>query len=120
MSSQTFADVWAPVEAHYRAQVMEATWGHLAPRKNKTYRGHITFALGCFGSDHLNPTALECEIGLDSSPWFFEAMEDFLRSLGGEEGAVYRWEGAFRNYEFKGTVHRIPLTIPTNGGSSPC
>lgn len=109
MSAQTMAAVFAPVEAHYRAQVQKATWGHLAPKKGKAYRGHIIFALGCFGSDRLNPTVLACEIGLDSSPWFFEALMDFCRSIDGEEGGVYRWNGTFRNYEFKGTVARIPL-----------
>lgn len=53
----------------YKAEVMAHTWGHLAPKKNKAYRGHIVFAIGCFGSDHLNPTALACEFSdLDSSP----------------------------------------------------
>lgn len=111
MSAQTMADAWAPIEANYRAKVYEATWGHLAPRKNKSYRGHIVFALGCFGNDHLNPTVLECEIGLDSSPWFFDALIEFLESLGGHEGGVYRWDGTFRNYIFKGTVNRLILTV---------
>lgn len=106
MSMET---VFAPVEARYRAAVREETWGHLAPARNKIYRGHIIFALGCFGSDRLNPTVLECELDLESSPWFFNAMRDFLRSLEGEEGGVYRWDGTFKNYEFKGTVRRIPL-----------
>ncbi len=111
MSAQSMADAFAPVEALYRARVIESTWGHLAPLKNKTYSGHMVFALGCFGSDALNPTVLECEIGLDSSPWFYDAMIDFLSSLGGDEGGVYRWDGTFRNYEFKGTVRRIPLNL---------
>lgn len=109
MSAQTMLDAFAPVEARYRAQVLEDTWGHLAPRKNKAYRGHVIFALGCFGSDALNPTVLVCEIGLDGSPWFFDALIDFCHSLGGEEGGVYRWDGAFRNYEFTGMVRRLPL-----------
>lgn len=103
------ADVFAPVEARYRAQVLKATWGHLAPRRHKAYSGHVVFAVGCFGSDPLNPVALECEIGLDSSPWFFDAMEDFMQSLKCEEGGVYRWDGVFKNYEFKGTVRRLNL-----------
>lgn len=109
MSAQSMADAFAPVEARYHAQVLESTWGHLAPRKNKKYRGHVVFALGCFGSDYLNPTVLVCEIGLDGSPWFFEALMDFLRSLEGDEGGVYRWDGIFRNYEFSGSFRRLPL-----------
>lgn len=111
MSSQTIADAFAPAEVRYKALVMESTWGHLAPKRNKKYRGHIVFAIGCFGSDHLNPTALRCELeGLASSPWFFDAMSDFLQSLETEAGGVYRFDGEFRNYEFSGKVRRLVLT----------
>lgn len=108
MSAQSMADAFAPVEAHYRARVLEATWGHLAPRKNKTYPGHIVFALGCYDCGHLNPTPLTCEFkGLDDSPWFYEAVIEFLQSLGGKAGDVYRWQGNFRNYEFAGTLQKL-------------
>lgn len=30
--------------------------------------------------------------------------------LKGEDGAVYRWDGSFKNYEFTGTVRRLTLT----------
>ena len=109
MSAQTMADAFAPVEAHYRAQVYKDTWGHLAPKKNKAYRGSIVFALGCYGSDYLNPTVLSCEMNIDDSPWFFDAMTDFLSSLGGEAGGVYKWAGTFKNYEFSGSVRRLDL-----------
>lgn len=68
MSAQTIHDAFVPWEAEYKAQVMGATWGHLAPTRNKIYRGHIIFALGCCGSDYLNPTVLECELGQAQSP----------------------------------------------------
>lgn len=110
MSHQCLADALVSWEARYAAEVAKDTWGHLAPRKNKTYRGHIVFAAGCFGSDDLNPTALRCEFkGLDSSPWFFDAMADFLASLEVEAGEVYCFEGTFRNYEFSGTVRPVAL-----------
>jgi len=77
MSAQTFMEAFAPAEAVYKAQVMENTWGHLAPKKDVTYRGRIVYAVGCFGNDPLNPTPLVCEFkNLDSSPWFFNAMND--------------------------------------------
>lgn len=108
MSAQTMTDAFAPVEAHYRAKAMQATWGHLAPRKNKSYRGYIAFALGCYDCGHLNPTPLACEFkGLDDSPWFYQAVNEFLESLGGKAGEVYRWEGIFRNYEFTGTLQKV-------------
>lgn len=112
MSHQSIADAFAPAEAAYKAKVMEHTWGHLAPKCNKTYRGHIVFAIGCFGEGVLNPMALSCEFnGLDSSPWFYDAMQSFIDEYGGDDNAgnVYRFEGTFRNYEFTGTVQRLNL-----------
>lgn len=104
-------DAFAPVTAHNRQQVMRATWGHLAPSKGRKYHGHIVFAIGCFGSDHLNPTVLECELkGLDSSPWFYDAVQEFLASQETEEGGVYRFDGYFRNYELVGSIRRLVLT----------
>lgn len=110
MSNATFADAFAPADSRFKAAVMQQTWGHLAPRKHRTYRGHIVFAVGCFGSDDLNPTTLECDLGdLDNSPWFFNALIEFLQSLETEAGGVYRWEGTFRNYGFVGNVRRLQL-----------
>lgn len=115
MSAQTMAEIFAPVEAKYRAAIMADTWGHLAPKRNRTYRGFIVFAIGCFGDDHLNPTPLSCDFkGLDSSPWFYDAMMDFLQSLdkGEHEGTVWRFDGTFRNYEFSGNVQQLKLVKP--------
>ncbi len=115
MSHACLAEAFAPATAKYHEDVRRATWGHLAPRKRKTYRGHVVFAVGCFGSDDLNPTPLECEFkGLDSSPWFYDALTEFLGEFVGigdghpcEAGGVYRWEGTFRNYEFVGNLEKL-------------
>jgi len=112
MSAQTMADVFAPVEARNYEIVCQNTWGHLAPRRNKTYRGSLVFAVGAFGNDPLNPTLLTMDFGdLDSSPWLFDAMEEFARAQKGEPGAVYRFDGTFRNYQFKGVVRRLTLVM---------
>jgi len=117
MSHQCIADAFAPWEIRYKAQIMAQTWGHLAPKKGKTYSGYVVFALGCFGSDPLNPTPLECELnGLDSSPWFFDALIEFLQSIKAETGGVYRWDGTFRNYEFVGVVQRLRVENSTTAG----
>src|SRR5438270_14063598 len=105
-----WTDVFAPMEAQYRAEVIAATWGHLAPKQNKTYHGYIIFAIGCFGNDNLNPTAIACEFkGLDSSPWFFDSLTMFLQNLEMKEGCVYRFDGTFHNYEFKATIRQLQL-----------
>ena len=85
------------------------------PEKNKTYRGRIVFAIGCYDSGDLNPTTLVCEFKtrqgkeLDSSPWFYGTLQDFLFSLDDarDTGCVYEFKGTFRNFVFKGTVTRI-------------
>ncbi len=106
---------FAPAEAHYRAQVMADTWGHLAPKRNKIYRGSVVWALGCCGSDNLNPTVLSFELTardgeeLSSSPWFFDCMIEFLQQHSREEGSVFRFDGQFRNYVFTGTIRRLNL-----------
>jgi hypothetical protein len=119
----SLAHVGAKIEADNRRIVMAATWGHLAPERNKTYRGHIVWALGIHGSDYLNPMVLECEMGdLPSSPWFYEAMNDFLGEVHKEKngkywscsereaetsGRIYRWDGSFRNYSWCGKVRQL-------------
>jgi len=113
MSAQTIDDAFFPVDALYRAEVYKATWGHCAPQKNKSSDGFIVFALGCYEGGALNPTVLQCDLaGMDDSPWFYDAMIDFLQGLGGEEGEVYHWSGVFRNYKFKGVVTHLALDIP--------
>lgn len=112
----SIADAFAPVEARYRDQIMEETWGHLAPEKGRKYPGHIIFAIGCYGDDPLNPTVLQVNFdGLDDSPWFFESLTRFLSDsqVRGEDrerfkvGGVYRFEGSFRNYTFRGRFTRV-------------
>jgi hypothetical protein len=110
MSAQTMYEAFAPAEARYRQQVAQQTWGHLAPRRNKKYRGHVVFALGCYDGGEHNPTPLTSDFkDLSDSPWFYDALISFLESLGGEGGAVYRFDGYFRNYEFVGSTRRLAL-----------
>jgi hypothetical protein len=109
MSAQTMAEVFAPAEERYRIQVQEDTFGHLAPKKNTTYRGHVIFAIGCYDCGELNPTPLSVEFGdLPDSPWFYDALIDLLSEDQGVDkqrfaaGHVYRFDGSFRDYVFRG------------------
>lgn len=107
----SLATAFAPAEAAFREKVMEHTWGHLAPKKNKTYRGHITWVLGCgYEYSDLNPTVLECELdGMSDSPWFYDAIRRFLQEVVDRKHApgIFKWEGTFRNYKFTGKVTRL-------------
>lgn len=107
-------EAFAPAERKYRSQVLQNTWGHLAPKRNKQYTGYIVFAVGCFGSDPLNPTVIQCDFGdLDSSPWFYDALTEFVgdEANRGEAGNVYRFDGTFKNFEFEGTIRRLILVV---------
>jgi len=109
---------FAPAEARYRQAVLADTWGHLAPKKNKKYKGYVIFALGCFDSGYINPTPLSFELDdLNSSPWFYSAihewLQDMVEPMGLEEGNIYRFDGYFKNYEFVGTVSKMKLVHDT-------
>jgi len=117
----SWVNAFAPVEAEYRARVMESTWGRLAPLENKTYKGYIVFAIGLYGSDYLNPTVLACEFeGLDDSPWAYDSITEFLQEGQGvteqkyEVGGVYRFDGTFHNYTFRGKTRKLVLVNKDN------
>lgn len=100
-------DAFAPVEAANRDNVMQSTWGHLAPKKGKSYKGTIVWAQGCYGN---STTALSVEFkDLDDSPWLYEAVHEFMFAQDTEVGNVYMFTGAFRNYKFIGKVKRIDI-----------
>lgn len=92
----SMADVFAPVLAAQRAQVMRETWGHLAPVPRRRYVGYILFAHGAYGD--IVPIRANFH-GLSDSPWFFSAMMDFLASRKTAPGRVYRFEGIFMAYK---------------------
>jgi hypothetical protein len=101
-------DAFKPIEAYYQHQALAEAWGHLAPKRNKIYRGRIVYVVGCFGNDHLNPTVMACELGdLESSPWFYDALIEFLQQQQTEVGYVYEFVGTFRNYVFQGKIRAV-------------
>lgn len=89
--------------SHQKESVYAETFGHLAPKQNKTYRGELLFSKSYFYSGN-NPI-IDFEFkGLDSSPWLFSAIEDYIYSSDLPKGSVYKAKITFRNY-------RIWLTI---------
>lgn len=99
-----WTDAFAPIEKENKRIVMENTWGHLAPQKNKTYLGFITF---CWASDGtLCPIDYDFD-GLEGSPWLYDAIIDFIKENAKEQGKVYRFDGTIKNYKFKGEVTRL-------------
>ena len=107
-----WTDAFIPHEEIFRAQVMSATWGHLAPEQRRTYRGFIIFAHGAYG----DIVPIQCEFqGLKDSPWCFDDMTEYVGDYimaHDAPGTVYRFDGTYRkfrngNCQFTGTIKTI-------------
>lgn len=100
MSNQTMLAAFAPIDAANREAISQNTWGHLAPNKNTTYKGYILFCKSEYNSGSITLISTKFD-GLDSSPWFYDAIHDYLYSIKGlNEGAVYKLTATFRNYRW--------------------
>lgn len=103
--------VFAEADNANKNRVLRETWGHLAPKKNKKYRGHITFACTEYGRQHV---LINASFDVPDSPWFYDAMYTFISDQLWdsklERGVVYYFEGVFCNYTFTGPITRVLLT----------
>ena len=126
--SNYMENAFAPIEAMYREQMRVATWGHMAPVKDRKYTGRIIFAVGCYGNDDINPTVLTTDV-LPNSPWEYDHIRELIWALQktfGEHnerfnsGCVYGINASCRNYLFEGQLMRLmdfnlekPTIFPT-------
>ena len=85
-------DAFAPVEDNYRRQVMHATWGHLAAEERVRHEGTLLFAHGEYGA--IVPLRASFPTVHDS-PWFFDAMIDYIYKRKTTAGAIYRFTGYY-------------------------
>lgn len=131
------ATAFAPAEARYKDAVMAHTWGHLAPKAKTTYPGYIIATYTEYGCIEAIKNDF---VGLESSPWFFDDLNDFLGHLTDEkrdadfnklpptieQGSVVRFDGTYRkfkngNYRFHGKLRVIdtgPSTRQPNYGQT--
>lgn len=107
----TFGDTLQGCEDIYARKVKHATWGHLAPKRGSRYKLRIVFAVGCLGSDDLNPTPICFESRkLSSSPWFYDFLRSWLSNRDDENrksGCIYEFKGWFRDYRMTGIVSKL-------------
>ena len=87
---------------------MQDTWGHLAPKKGRSYKGYMIWAYSGYGDITLLDAAFK---KLSDSPWLYEAMQEYIgENLDGE--GVYKWLGQFSKvdddcYCFGGKIERL-------------
>jgi hypothetical protein len=98
--------VWQEIEQDYREKAVESIFGHLAPEEHKTYQGFILFCKTDWG--RVVPIQSEFD-GLGDSPWFYDVLMEYIEKNAKECGKIYRFNGAFKNYEFTGAVKEMEL-----------
>jgi hypothetical protein len=101
---------FAPIKLANKQAVYKATWGHLAPKRNRTYQGYIVFTISAFG----DMVVVDADFaGLPDSPWLFDAVNEFaFEDEKLVHGAVYKFVGTFRNYRFDGTREVLYMPRP--------
>lgn len=93
-------EVCRPILAHQKNEQLKETWGHLAPKKNVSYKGKIWFAVSAFQSGSLLLIDYEFE-NLESSPWLYDAVQKHINEFDVSESKVYCVVTVFKNYKFK-------------------
>ena len=90
-----------------KQQVMQSTFGHLAPKEGKTYKGTMIYVHGEFGDIVLLAADFK---KLNDSPWLYGAMADYLSEHCEAEG-IYKWTGQMTkendHYFFGGKIERM-------------
>jgi len=72
----SYEEAFGPAEAQYKSEVMHDTWGHLYPSK-VAYKGVIVVAVSLYPA-HGGPVIIS-EVDLpDGSPWWYNAVTDFV------------------------------------------
>lgn len=92
-------EAYAPALSAYKADVIQNTWGHLAPQKNTTYRGRMMVSKSGYGNADGKIIDMEWK-ALGDSPWLFDFVNDWIwenRETMKEDG-IYLMECTFRNY----------------------
>lgn len=108
----SLAQIHAEIDAQNRAIVYEETWGHLRAEVGRKYPGSLVFVQCVYSGSF---AILRREFEIEDSPWFFEAMQDYLFGLEPvNAGTVYRFDGWYREcrngaHQFVGKVREIRL-----------
>lgn len=102
-------------------KVQGATWGHLKARPG-AHRGYMIFTRGEYGD--LISIASDFE-GVSSSPWFYQAQQDFIGDQTGLEGGkIYIFAGLYIRKRgddcgrFEGSIRHLDLSSAVDAALS--
>jgi len=110
-SGNYMAEAFAPAQEWYKLQVQSITWGHLAPKPRKKYKGFVLFTYTAWK----NCVPIEALFdGLDCPPWFFDDLMEFVseQCTDDRNGQVWRFDGTYTKNDndtcaFVGTIRRV-------------
>ena len=96
-------------------EVIEDTWGHLAPVKDQVYGGYILYTIGCYG----DITCIQNHFrDLPDSPWFFDDLHSYMGTVEGlcgeERGMIFLFLGSYcrdRDQKFIGVTQKMTAGI---------
>lgn len=107
-------DTLNSVVEHNKSQVINDTFGHLAPKAKQVYEGYILFTLTSFGDTCIIDFEFD---GLNSSPWFNTDILDYIfkyteKLPKTKYFGVYRFNGTYKkfktgSYKFTGEIVEI-------------
>ena len=103
-AEETIGPLYAPGGA-YKEAVMQDTWGHLAPKKNITYRGTILITKSGYGGSDGKLIDM-CWDNLGDSPWLFAFVNTWIRDNREQLkiDGTYKLKTTFRNYRMWGKI----------------
>lgn len=107
----SLADIGALITNDARNQAVRETFGHLAPVHRRVYQGEVLFANADIAGEG-QPIIRTNFPGLDSSPWFYDALTDYFQRVAIRKlkpGTVAKWTGTYMlfkngNSRFSGKV----------------
>lgn len=67
-------DITPKIVANSKRYVQHQTWGHLFPKKGKVFIGKLRVA----ESDYGDYVILKDDSNVDSSPWWYSSLNDFV------------------------------------------
>lgn len=106
-NAQSWAETFAPIQSHYRNAVLQDTWGHLAPQKNRSYKLSILFMVSEYGNTGNTLIDTKLADDLKDSPWLYDAINEEINKHELKDSGVYRIDGTFRNFRFYGKPKKV-------------
>jgi len=114
MPSNSYAEITLAANQPYIQAVLENTWGHFAPTKNKTYKCILLFSVSAFGGPTRNLIDCWFTDELTSSPWLYDQMNNIINKAElpkASDGKVFILIGTMRNYRWWYKIQQV-YTLP--------